>query len=100
MRLKNKVAIVVGAGQTPGDTIGNGRATAIVFAREGARLALVDRDLESASETKAAIESEGGQCFTFEADVTRQKDCEAFVRATVEAFGRIDVAQQCRDRRR
>ena len=91
MRLKNKTAIVVGAGQTPGDTIGNGRATAILFAREGATVALIDRDLESASETKALIESEGGQCFAFEADVTRQKDCEAFVRATVEAFGRIDV---------
>jgi NAD(P)-dependent dehydrogenase (short-subunit alcohol dehydrogenase family) len=43
MRLQNKVAIVVGAGQTPGDTIGNGRATAILFAREGARVVLVDR---------------------------------------------------------
>jgi NAD(P)-dependent dehydrogenase (short-subunit alcohol dehydrogenase family) len=91
MRLKDKVAIVVGAGQTPGDTIGNGRATAILFAREGARVALVDLDGKSASETQAMIETEGGQCFTFEADVTRRQDCEAFVRATVETFGRVDV---------
>ena len=91
MRLKDKVAIVVGAGQTPGDTIGNGRATAILFAREGARLALVDCDHQSARETQALIETQGGQCFTFEADVTREKDCEAFVRATVETFGRVDI---------
>ena len=91
MRLKDKVAIVVGAGQTPGDTIGNGRATAILFAREGARVALVDCDNKSASETRALIEAEGGRCFTFDADITRQKDCEAFVRATLETFGRVDV---------
>ena len=91
MRLKDKVAIVVGAGQTPGDTIGNGRATAILFAREGARLALVDCDNQSASETQAFIEEEGGECFTFEADITRQKDCEAFVQAAVDAYGRIDI---------
>ena len=91
MRLKDKVAIVVGAGQTAGDTIGNGRATAILFAREGARLALVDCDNQSASETQAFIEGEGGECFTFEADITRQKDCEAFVRATMETYGRVDI---------
>jgi len=91
MRLKDKVAIVVGAGQTPGDTIGNGRATAILFAREGARVALVDVDGELASETHAMIRSEGGQCFTIEADITSQRDCEAFVRATLETFGRIDI---------
>ena len=91
MRLKDKVAIVVGAGQTPGDTIGNGRATAILFAREGARVALVDCDPQSASETRAMVESEGGQCVTFEADITRGQDCEAFVRSTMEAFGRVDI---------
>jgi hypothetical protein len=72
VRLQNKVAIVVGAGQTPGDTIGNGRATAILFAREGARVVLVDRDLESARETRAMIEAEGGECLVCEADVTRR----------------------------
>ncbi|MBA3765685.1 MAG: glucose 1-dehydrogenase [Acidobacteria bacterium] len=91
MRLKDKVAIVVGAGQTPGETIGNGRATAILFAREGARVVLVDCDYESAIETRRLIEEEGGQCFAVQADVTCQKDCEAFVRAAVETYGRVDV---------
>jgi NAD(P)-dependent dehydrogenase (short-subunit alcohol dehydrogenase family) len=91
MRLKDKVAIVVGAGQTPGDTIGNGRATAILFAREGARVVLVDHNLESALETQALIEAEGGTCFSFKADVTNEEDCKGFVRAAVEAYGRVDV---------
>lgn len=91
MRLKDKVAIVVGAGQTPGETIGNGRATSILFAREGARVVLVDRDKKSAVETQALIEAEGGTCFTFQADVTRQDDCDGFVRAAVETYGRVDV---------
>ena len=51
MRLKDKVAIVVGAGQSPGEGIGNGRATALTFAREGAKVLCVDRDLKSAQET-------------------------------------------------
>jgi NAD(P)-dependent dehydrogenase (short-subunit alcohol dehydrogenase family) len=91
MRLKDKVAIVVGAGQTPGDTIGNGRATAILFAREGARVTLVDNRLESAQETESLIKAEGGQCFAFQADVTREEDCKAFVRAAVETYGRVDI---------
>ena len=53
MRLEGKTAIVVGAGQTPGETIGNGRATAVLFAREGANVLLVDRNLQSANETKS-----------------------------------------------
>jgi NAD(P)-dependent dehydrogenase (short-subunit alcohol dehydrogenase family) len=91
MRLQNKVAIVVGAGQTPGDTIGNGRAAAILFAREGARVVLVDRDRVSARETQAVIETEGGECFVCEADVTRAEDCLAFTRAALDAYGRIDI---------
>lgn len=91
MRLKDKVAIVVGAGQTPGDTIGNGRATAILFAREGAQVVLVDRDLDSALETAAMIEAEGGKCIAIKADVTREDECKAFAQAAVETFGRIDV---------
>ncbi len=91
MRLKDKVAIVVGAGQTPGDTIGNGRAASILFAREGARVVLVDHNLESALETQAMIEAEGGACFSFQADVTREDDCRGFVQAAIEAYGRVDV---------
>ncbi len=91
MRLENKVAIVVGAGQTPGDTIGNGRATAILFAREGARVMLVDRDLKSARETGTMIQDEGGQCFSFEADVTQEADCAALAQKCVKTWGRIDI---------
>jgi NAD(P)-dependent dehydrogenase (short-subunit alcohol dehydrogenase family) len=91
MRLKDKVAIVVGAGQTPGDTIGNGRATAILFAREGARVVAVDYNYESARETQSLIEAEGGTCLSVRADVTREEECAAFVRTTIEAYGRVDV---------
>ena len=91
MRLKDKTAIVVGAGQTPGDTIGNGRATAILFAREGARVVLVDCNHESALETQALIKAEGGECFAIQGDVTRQADCDAFVRAAIETYGRVDI---------
>ena len=71
-RLKDKVAIVVGAGQTLGETIGNGRATAIVYAREGAKVLLVDRRLESAQDTQAMIEQEGGAASAFAADATSE----------------------------
>jgi NAD(P)-dependent dehydrogenase (short-subunit alcohol dehydrogenase family) len=91
MRLQDKVAIVVGAGQTPGETIGNGRATAILFAREGAKVLLVDRDLESARETEKLIADEGGTSTSVQADVTKQTDCHALAKACLEEFGRIDV---------
>jgi len=90
-RLAGKAAIVVGAGSTPGDTMGNGRATAILFAREGASVLLVDRDAGSAAETRAMIEGEGGESLVCEADVTRSGDCERVADACVDAFGRIDV---------
>ena len=91
MRLKDKVAIVVGAGQTPGDTIGNGRATAVLFAREGANVMLVDINLESAEETALRIREEGGECKTTDADITSADDCHAFAQATMAAYGRIDI---------
>jgi NAD(P)-dependent dehydrogenase (short-subunit alcohol dehydrogenase family) len=90
-RLQGKVAIVVGAGQTPGDTIGNGRATAILFAREGAQVLLVDRDLASAEETEAMIRDEGGEATPFRADITIEDDCRSLANACVERYGRIDV---------
>lgn len=90
-RLKDKVAIVVGAGSTPGSTLGNGRATAILFAREGAVVMLVDRHRASAAETEHAIAAEGGTSFPFEADVTHADACAAMARACVERYGRIDV---------
>src|SRR5438552_10075108 len=90
-RLQGKVAIVVGAGQTAGNTIGNGRATAIIFARGGARVMLVDRDLASARETESMIRQEGGESFACEADVVREADCRAFVDTCRKTCGRIDV---------
>jgi NAD(P)-dependent dehydrogenase (short-subunit alcohol dehydrogenase family) len=97
MRLKGKAAIVVGAGQTPGDTIGNGRATAILFAREGADVLLVDRNGESARETQALIEADevaaraAGRATVFEGDVTSEDTCQAMADACLAAYGRIDI---------
>ena len=90
MRLKGKVGIIVGAGQTPGDTIGNGRAAAVLFAREGAKVMLVDRDLMRAQQTAAAIAEEGGEALCFAGDWTRAADCRAYVQACVTAWGRVD----------
>jgi len=90
-RLNDKIAVVVGAGQTPGDTIGNGRATALRFAQEGATVVCVDRDKASAEETLAMIESEGGGGHVIQADVTREKACQQVMIETGERFGRIDV---------
>ncbi len=90
-RLKDKVAIVVGAGQSPGETVGNGRATAILFAREGARVMLVDNRLESARETQAMIEKEGGQAMAVRGDVTSEADCRAMAEKCLETWQRIDV---------
>ena len=89
-RLEGKSGIVVGAGQTPGETIGNGRAAAVLFAREGASVLLVDRRLDSARETAAMIDAEGGTAECFEADWTIAADCAAYAAACVETFGRID----------
>ena len=90
-RLKDKVAIIVGAGCTPGDTMGNGRATAILFAREGASVALVDYRKESAEETKQMIDKEGGESFVIQADVTRAEDCKRMADACAEKYGKIDI---------
>lgn len=91
MRLEGKAAVVVGAGQTPGDTIGNGRATAILFAREGARVLVVDRDLASARETAEMIAAENGAADAFESDITKEDDCRALAAECVARFGAIDV---------
>jgi NAD(P)-dependent dehydrogenase (short-subunit alcohol dehydrogenase family) len=90
VRLQGKVGIVVGAGQTPGDTIGNGRAAAMLFAREGARVLLVDRELQRADETAAIIAREGGEARCMVGDWTRSADCKAYVGACVAAWGRVD----------
>lgn len=91
MRLKDKVAIIVGGGQTPGETIGNGRATAMLFAREGAKVLVVDRDLASAEETVAIIADEGGTAAAAAADVTDEASLEKMIAGCTEKWGRIDI---------
>lgn len=91
MRLEGKTAIVVGAGQTPGETVGNGRAIALLFAREGAHVLCVDRLVERAEETAAMIVAEGGRAGALAADITKAADCEAIVQAARLRFGRIDI---------
>lgn len=92
-RLAGKVAIVVGAGQTPGSTIGNGRATAVLFAREGARVLAVDRRADAAGATCAQIAEEGGEAEPFVADIVDDAQCAAIAEAALDRFGRIDVLQ-------
>ena len=91
MRLAVKSAIVFGAGQTPGETIGNGRAIAMLFAREGADVLCVDRVIERAEETVALIAAEGGRAAAFAANITKADDCAAAVEAAKARFGAIDV---------
>ena len=91
MRLDGKIAVVVGAGQGPGEGLGNGRATVLRFAQEGARVLAVDRSMASAEETAAMVAQEGGECVAFAADVTREATLAAAMRAAVERWGRIDI---------
>jgi NAD(P)-dependent dehydrogenase (short-subunit alcohol dehydrogenase family) len=90
-RVEGKVAIVTGAGSTPGPGVGTGKATAILLAREGARVLLVDLHPERAEETQAVIAGEGGSCEVFGADVTNAAECEAMIDAALNAFGTVDV---------
>ncbi|MCA9829948.1 MAG: SDR family NAD(P)-dependent oxidoreductase [Dehalococcoidia bacterium] len=90
-RVKGKIALLFGGGQTPGETIGNGRATAILLAREGAIVGVVDRDIVSAQDTVAMIESEGGQAWAIAADVVAEEDVAAAVQACLQRHGRIDI---------
>lgn len=90
-RLENKIAIVTGAGQTPGQTIGNGRAIAILFARAGAKVMLIDRNLQSAEETQDIIAKEGGESFAMAVDVTSSDDCRRMAEECAKRWGRIDI---------
>jgi NAD(P)-dependent dehydrogenase (short-subunit alcohol dehydrogenase family) len=90
-RLENKTAVVVGAGQTPGETIGNGRAMALLFAREGAQVVCVDRLVERAEETASMIREEGGVALAIGADIVKAADNARIVEHAREHFGRMDV---------
>ena len=91
MRLEGKIALIIGAGQSPGEGIGNGRATVMRFAQEGAKVLAVDRDLRSAEETARLAAREGAQCVAFEADVTGEATLAAAVRFAQQRWGRIDI---------
>ena len=89
-RLAGKVAIVTGAGSRA-EGIGNGRATAVLFAREGARVLLVDQSRAAAEITQELIGREGGEAHVCEVDVTRADDCRAMVDEAVRRWGRLDI---------
>ncbi|MBP1678428.1 MAG: 3-oxoacyl-(acyl-carrier-protein) reductase [Bacteroidetes bacterium] len=89
-RLEGKVAIVTGAGSRAAG-IGNGRAAAILFAREGAKVLVADNNTAAAEETLAAIQKEGGEASVFVGDVTKAADCRAMVERAVSRWGRLDI---------
>ena len=89
-RLEGKVAIVTGAGSS-GEGVGNGKAAAILFAREGARMLLVDFVEARAQETSEIIKNEGGDAAVFQGDMTNVDDCERMVQAAMDQYGRVDI---------
>lgn len=89
-RLINKVAIVTGAGSI-GPGWGNGKATAVLFAREGAKVLAVDINLSAAEETKGIIDQEGGFCTVRKVDVSKSDEVKAMVDQCIKTYGRIDI---------
>lgn len=90
-RVEAKTLLIFGGGQTPGETIGNGRATAELLAREGARVLVVDRDLQAAQQTVDAIRTAGGEATPFAADITAEGDVRAAINACLDTYDRIDL---------
>ncbi|HEX8967792.1 MAG TPA: SDR family NAD(P)-dependent oxidoreductase [Chloroflexota bacterium] len=90
-RVADKVAIVVGGGQTPGETVGNGRATALLLAREGARVVVGDRSLASAEDTVEMIRAEGGQALACEVDATQEDSIKSLIAQTLERYAGLDI---------
>lgn len=88
--MEGRVALVTGAGSR-GSGIGNGRASAVLLAREGARVGLIDNVREWAVETERMIEAEGGECLVLECDVTDPESCRAAVAGVVGKWGKLDV---------
>jgi NAD(P)-dependent dehydrogenase (short-subunit alcohol dehydrogenase family) len=90
-RVEGKIALVVGGGQTPGETIGNGRATSMVLAREGAKVVVADRDLARAQETADLIRSEGSEASAVACDITQEPDVQAMMAYVILTHGRLDI---------
>lgn len=89
-RLKNKIAIITGAGSV-GPGWGNGKATAVLFAREGAKVFAVDLNLSAVEETKSIIDREGAICSIMKVDVARSEEVKAMVDQCLKTYGRIDI---------
>jgi NAD(P)-dependent dehydrogenase (short-subunit alcohol dehydrogenase family) len=90
-RLEGKVAIIVGGGQSPGDSMGNGRATVIRFIEEGASVLSVDRDEASARESLEMAHASDDCGEAFGADVTNTESLKAAVDRAMEKWGRVDI---------
>ena len=89
-RLKDKVAVVTGAAPR-GEGVGNGMATAILFAREGAKVVLVNRSAERAEALAKQIKDEGGEASVFAGDVAKLADVEAMADFAMKKYGRLDI---------
>ena len=85
MRLKDKVAIITGAAS------GIGEGTALLFAEEGAKVVVADRDAVGGEQTVVQIREQGGQAIFSRADISQEADCARVVAETVQAFGRVDI---------
>lgn len=90
-RVAGKVAVVLGGGQAPGATIGNGRATALVLAREGARVVVGDRDLASAQDTVDMIADAGGEAVAARVDATDEGSVAEFINSAASVHGALDI---------
>lgn len=90
-RLAGKTAVVVGGGQLPGETVGNGKAAALLFGWAGAKVMVVDAHLDRAAETVSEIVEAGGEAVAQKCDITDEAQCEAMISAAVDQLGRIDV---------
>jgi NAD(P)-dependent dehydrogenase (short-subunit alcohol dehydrogenase family) len=90
-RLVGKVAIVTGTGSETAGAIGSGKACAVLFGRQGAKVLVIDQVPAHAEEAKTQIEAEGSEAIAFTGDVTKAADCKAAVELAVERFGRLDI---------
>jgi len=89
-RLTGKVAIVTGAGSR-GEVVGNGQATALLFAREGCKVLLVDSEEENLSRTLKKISEQGGEASFYVGDVSKESDCQKMVELAVNAYGHLNI---------
>ncbi len=89
--LTGRIAIVVGGGQTPGEQIGNGRATSIMLARHGAEVVVAARHLDRAQTTVDMISKEGGKGWAYEMDSSKKEECQRLIDDVIEKYGRLDI---------